>query len=185
MVPTSDMPARDTETSGSRRHRLVIAAVVVAIVVVGLVGVLVSTAGHDEPTREEVIAQRGERVMPFDLDATTHVFDPTTFGGVQRVVADDPSDDDQIALVRRHLRHEMERFRVGDFGDPATIHGHDMPGLAVLEARAEELEITLRALPDGAELTYRSDDPEVVDALHDWFAAQLADHGDDAAAHDG
>jgi hypothetical protein len=46
------------------------------------------------------------------------------------------------------------------------------------------LEITLRALPDGAELTYRSDAPEVVDALHDWFAAQLADHGDDAAAHE-
>jgi hypothetical protein len=178
------MPARETEGSRSRRRWFAVVAVVIAAVVVGLVGVLV-TSGHDEPTREEVVAERGERVMPFDLDATTHVFDPTSFGGVQQVVADDPSDEGQITLVRRHLRHEMERFRVGDFGDPATIHGHDMPGLAVLESSAEELEITLRVLPDGAELTYRSDAPSVVEALHDWFAAQLADHGDHAAAHDG
>jgi hypothetical protein len=179
----SDLPEAATERSPSRR-RLAAAAVVAALVVV-LVGVLVITSGHDDSTREEVVAERGERVMPFDLDATTHVFDPTSFGGVQQVVADDGSDEEQIALVRRHLRHEMERFGVGDFGDPATIHGHDMPGLAVLESRAEELEVTFRALPDGAELTYRSDAPEIVEALHDWFAAQLADHGDHAATHGG
>jgi hypothetical protein len=167
-----------TVSAPSRRVWLTLATLVAVVIVAG---VLVITSGHDEPTREEVVATRGEAVMPFDLAATTHVFDPTSFGGVQQVIADDPGDEEQITLIRRHLRHEMERFRSGDFGDPATIHGHDMPGLAVLESRAEELEITLRELPDGAELTYRSDAPAVVEALHDWFAAQLADHGDHAA----
>jgi hypothetical protein len=165
------------------RGRWLILAASAALVV--LVGVLVLNSGHGTPTREEVVAEHGAAVMPFDLDATTHVFDATSFGGVQQVVADDPGDEKQITLVRGHLRHEMERFRRGDFGDPASIHGHDMPGLTVLEARAEDLEITLRELPAGAELTYRSDIPAVVDALHDWFAAQLEDHGGHAATHGG
>jgi hypothetical protein len=118
--------------------------------------------------------------MPFDLEATTHTFAPTEDGGVQTVVTDDPADQEQIALVRSHLQEEASLFRAGDFGDPATIHGHDMPGLSILEASATKLTITYRNLPAGGEVTYRSDDPAVVEALHVWFEAQLMDHGEDA-----
>lgn len=58
-----------------------------------------------------------------------------------------------------------------------TIHGDAMPGLAVLEANFAALETTYRERADGAEVTYRSSDPAVVTALHDWFDAQLSDHG--------
>lgn len=37
-----------------------------------------------------------------------------------------------IELTRSHLRHEAARFRRGDFGDPQTIHGVEMPRLAEL-----------------------------------------------------
>jgi hypothetical protein len=90
--------------------------------------------------RQRVVAERGAAVMPFDLEATTHVFDPTATGGVQTVVADDPAHADEVELVRDHLRREQARFRVGDFGHPTTIHGDDMPGVAVLQARYEPLE---------------------------------------------
>jgi hypothetical protein len=46
------------------------------------------------------------------------------------VTADTPKDGEQIALIRQHLQDEAEKLRRADFGDPATIHGHDMPGLA-------------------------------------------------------
>jgi hypothetical protein len=144
--------------------------------------VAVATAGESggSAAREAEVARRGAAVMPFDLDATTHVFTPTPTGGVQQVVADDPSDAEQVALVREHLRAEVARFRRGDFGDPAAIHGHDMPGLAVLEARAGTLTVEFRGRDDGGEVTFRSGDPVTVDALHDWFGAQLADHGEHA-----
>jgi hypothetical protein len=180
---TPDTLEATVQRSQPRRRWTLLAVVAVTAILIGLIGGLAISAGHDEPSREEVVAKNGAEVMPFDLDATTHVFDATSFGGVQQVVADDPADAEQIALIRAHLGDEVERFRTGDFGDPATIHGHDMPGLTVLESRSADLEITFQELPAGAEVTYRSKAHEVVAAVHDWFAAQLADHGGHAATH--
>jgi hypothetical protein len=74
------------------------------------------------------------------------------------------------------------RFRAGDFADPAHIHGEAMPGVDVLADRVDNMDVAYRDLADGAQLTYRSDDPRVVASLHAWFAAQVADHDDHATA---
>lgn len=115
--------------------------------------------------------------MPFDLEATTHRFEPTDGGLVQTVVADDPGDDEQVGLVQEHLVGEAERFRDGDYRDPAAVHGPSMPGLAELEAGADAITIEYQPLDDGARLTFGSDDPALVDALHRWGEAQMSDHG--------
>jgi hypothetical protein len=130
--------------------------------------------------RQAEVAERGADVMPFDLDATTHAFAPTGTGLVETVVADDPSDTDQIALIRSHLSNEADRFRRGDYSDPAAIHGQDMPGLTDLQAGAGSITITLDRLPDGARLTFSTDDPDLVNALHRWAEAQTTDHGEHA-----
>lgn len=127
------------------------------------------------------MAERGALVMPFDLDATTHVFDATSDGGVQTVTADDPGDRTQIGLIRAHLREERENFGRGDFSDPAAIHGHDMDGVADLTAGYRDITVSYTSLPDGAQLRYRTDRPELVEAVHAWFARQTLDHGDHAA----
>lgn len=130
--------------------------------------------------RQEAVAERGRTVMPFDLEQTTHHFTPTETGGVQGVVADQPDDAKQISLIRTHLQEEAKAFGRGDFGDPAQIHGDGMPGLAELEDGYERIEVRYRERPDGATLTYTTAEPVLVDALHDWFEAQLSDHGDHA-----
>ena len=138
-------------------------------------------AADDElAERQEEVAERGAEVMPFDLDATTHRFVPTDDGLVQTVVADDPGDAEQVRLVREHLAEEAERFRAGDFADPAAIHGHDMPGLAELEAGAGEIDVHLADVEGGGEITYTTADPALVDALHRWGEAQVMDHGEHA-----
>lgn len=138
------------------------------------------TMGNGDQSREAVVAERGATVMPFSLDATMHVFDAEIRGGRQRVVADDPSDSDQIRLVREHLRTEAAAFRRGDFADPASIHGDEMPGLAALKAGFNRIDVRYRDLPNGAEIAYRTDDRSLAAAIASWFDAQLADHGDDA-----
>jgi len=140
----------------------------------GVVAVVVAVSPG--PSREQLIAERGAEVMPFDLAATTHTFEPTSDGGLQTVVADDPIDRRQIDLIQQHLRHEAAAFGRGEFGDPARIHGAEMPGLAILRSGFDRLEITFSARADGGALRYRTDDPVVLDALHDWFAAQASDH---------
>jgi hypothetical protein len=126
------------------------------------------------------VAARGADVMPFDLDQTTHTFERAADGGVQAVTANDPADTEQIALIRAHLQDEAAKFARGDFSDPAQIHGEDMPGLADLRAGADRITVAYRELPDGARLTYRTDDQAMIHALHTWFDAQLADHGEHA-----
>jgi len=118
--------------------------------------------------------------MPFDLDATTHVFSDNATGGVQDVVADDPTDTANIDLIRRHLGDEAAKFRAGDFSDPEAIHGAAMPGLSVLKERYDQIAVELTETDTGAMITYSTEESDIVEAIHDWFAAQSSDHGEHA-----
>lgn len=130
--------------------------------------------------RQQDVARKGAEVMPFDLERTTHIFKPLADGGVQSVIADEPVDRKQVTLIRQHLRKEALAFSRGDFTDPEHIHGPGMPGLDLLTTRYEEISVRFSRTPTGAEIRYRTDPPEMVDALHAWFQAQLMDHGDHA-----
>ena len=145
--------------------------------------VLFMTAILSAQTRQEDVARRGAQVMPFDLEQTTHVFQKLEDGGLQKVVVKDPSNKKQIALIQTHLKEESEKFRKGDFSDPAKIHGESMPGLAELKAGAGKIEVHYVALPDGAQIRYQAKDPKLVMAIHQWFSAQLSDHGHHASDH--
>lgn len=150
-----------------------------AIAVVALALASASCGGDDDALAERraEVAERGARVMPFDLDATTHTFTTTSDGGLQAVVADDPEDADQIALIRDHLAEERDKFARGDFDDPAAIHGHDMEGVAELRAGHADITVEYAERPDGAQLTYTTDEPDLVAAIHAWFDRQVMDHG--------
>jgi hypothetical protein len=131
--------------------------------------------------RQSEVANRGKDVMPFTLAATTHIFTKDGQGGVQRVVAKKSSDAAQVKLVRKHLQEIREQFLQGDFSGPSHIHGQDMPGLAALkEAKLGQIDITYKDVKGGAELRYKTVDTELAAALHQWFDAQLSDHGKDA-----
>ena len=131
--------------------------------------------------RQSEVANRGKDVMPFTLAATTHIFTKDVHGGIQRVVAKKSSDTAQIKLVRKHLQEIREQFLQGDFSGPSHIHGQDMPGLATLKAATPgQIDIAYKDVKGGAELRYKTTDSELVAALHQWFDAQLSDHGKDA-----
>lgn len=146
-------------------------------------GLAFAACGSDDQAladRQQAVAEAGADVMPFNLDATTHVFTDTPTGGIQDVIADDPADEDNIELIRLHLNEEATKFRAGDFSDPEAIHGSAMPGLATLKERFADISVELVETEVGATITYGSDDAVVVEAIHDWFAAQSSDHGDHA-----
>ena len=153
--------------------------------IISRVGVVVIFAPEILPaqTRLGEVAARGATVMPFDLQQTTHVFEKLDDGGLQKVVVKDAANKKQIVLIQSHLKEESERFRKGDFSDPAKIHGEDMPGLAQLKAGAAKIDVRYSALPDGAQIRYTAKDPELVMALHQWFSAQVSDHGHHASGH--
>ncbi|MFC9894776.1 hypothetical protein ACFVMC_13890 [Nocardia sp. NPDC127579] len=164
----------------------------IPLLVAGLAVVAAAMAGYvfagqnDGPgnpqssERHAEVAAKGQQVMPFDLNRTTHQFTKSATGGVQSVTADDPADTEQITLIRGHLTEAAAGFGHGDYGDPAAIHGTGMPGLRELQQGHTRIEIRYAETPAGAQITYTSSDPSLVTALHTWFDAQVSDHGSHA-----
>ncbi len=172
----------DHPTTGMRRRIRVGTAALTALIIATSAGCAGSApAGQPAPPastdRQAQVAERGAAVMPFSLEQTTHHFTKTDTGGVQTVVADNPADTAQIELVQQHLRDEAERFRGGDFTDPARIHGTAMPGLAALRDSAGRVTVDYTATTDGARITYTTSETALITALHAWFDAQVGDHG--------
>lgn len=159
------------------RRYLLLAAAVAAL----SSGCANDSATSATASRQAEVAERGASVMPFDLDRTTHQFTKNDTGGVQTVVADDPQDTTQVNLIRQHLTEEVDRFRRGDFTDPARIHGDEMPGLAALRAHGGRITIDYETTPDGGRVTYTTSDAGLRNALHHWFDAQVGDHGQHAS----
>jgi hypothetical protein len=104
----------------------------------------------------------------------------TDTGGIQEVIADDPDDAPQVQLIQQHLQHEVALFRSGNFSDPTSLHGTEMPGVKDLAAGVQNIEMEYVELPTGAQITFITSDLELITALHRWFGAQLSDHGPDA-----
>lgn len=165
-----------------KQSLLLVASSSVLLAVLGTLGVLF-WAGWLTPSpanQQAMVHDMGPQVMPFDLSQTTHIFEMTESGGVQQVIAKDPDDKGQITLIQQHLQHEAMRFSAGDFSDPTSLHGGDIPGVKELARGAAQLKIEYIALPNGAQITFTTQDLQLITAIHRWFGAQLSDHGSDA-----
>ncbi len=130
--------------------------------------------------RRHMIHRRSAMVMPFNMSKVTHYFIKTEEGGILRIIVKSAADSDQVRLIRKHLLKEQNLFSAGNFRDPKTLHGMNMPGLNILTKSKDKFKVEYKELKSGAQLAFTSNDKTVVNALHVWFAAQLRDHGHDA-----
>jgi hypothetical protein len=134
-----------------------------------------------DSNRQDEVAKRGEDVMPFSHTAAMHIFTKTADGGTMRIVVKDATSAKHIPMIRTHLQDLQARFQKGDYSGPSHIHGNEMPGLAQLKAaKPGKITVSYHELERGAELRYQTTDAKLISALHDWFDAQLSDHGNDA-----
>jgi hypothetical protein len=176
----TDRELEDVADDDANNGPWIALAALAVVLVGGIIAVVVFGGGSDDDTSDTQaeVATRGAEVMPFDLETTTHEFLTTDDGGVQTVTVDPEGDaDEQVPLIREHLEAEAEAFRAGDFSDPVAIHGGDMPGVAALEDGAASVEVTYTEVDGGATVTYTTTDPALITAIHDFFEAQLQDHG--------
>jgi hypothetical protein len=174
----------ETRMVDSRRNLLLVVGSSILFAVLGTIGILFWAGWLNVPqaNHQAMIHDMSSQVMPFDLSQTTHIFEMTENGGIQQVIAKDPSDSAQVALIQQHIEHEIMLFGGGDFSDPMSLHGGDMPGVKELSAGAAQINVEYVALPDGAQITFTTDDLHLITEIHRWFGAQLSDHGADAIA---
>ncbi len=85
-------------------------------------------------------------------------------------------------MIQQHLEHEAESFQHGDYSDSASLHGADIPGLKELQAGGKQIRVSYLALPEGAEITFKTSSRRLLTAIHRWFGVQLSEYGADAKA---
>ncbi len=139
----------------------------------------VTQAVENTPSvQTNTLQQRTQRELPYSLDQTVQTFTKTVHGGVQHVVVKSADNTSQIKLIQAHLLKTVEQFRKGDFSLTERQHGPNMPGLIQLKmANPNDIKFEYKALENGGQIHYSTEYPQFVQALHEWFDAQVSEHG--------
>ena len=140
-----------------------------------------SSSSHD--AHHAKVNERGDHVMGFDHEKTTHHFRLTQSGGSIEVSVKDPGDAESLDAVRRHLAHVASMFAEGDFDAPMLIHDRIPPGVATLKARKDRIHWTYEDMKAGGRILVTSEDTKARSAIHDFLRFQIEDHqtGDSTA----
>jgi hypothetical protein len=131
-----------------------------------------ATPQHDDSAMEG----RGDHVMGFDHDKTTHHFTLTKTGGIIQVTANDSSDSASRDHIRVHLQHVAKAFSAGDFTDPHEVHAEDPPGVPVMKERKDKISYQFESIAKGGRVAITTEDAKAVEAVHDYLRYQIREH---------
>jgi hypothetical protein len=126
--------------------------------------------------RSENVVKRGEHVMGFSHEATTHHFRLFKDGGEIAVTAKDPNDKASIEQIRTHLGHIAKMFSSGNFNAPMLIHDTNPPGAAPMVRLKEQIRYEFSETERGARIRLVTASSETTDAVHAFLLFQIVDH---------
>ena len=132
--------------------------------------------GHHSPEHFASVDQRGDEVMGFSHQRTTHRFLTEPSGGTIQVVVQDAGDAESLRQIRAHLAEVARQFTAGDFSMPKAIHDRVLPGIPEMIQRQEAITYLYEDVENGGRVVIRTADPEAVAAIHAFLQAQTADH---------
>ncbi|MGJ0492246.1 aspartate carbamoyltransferase [Methylobacter sp.] len=147
---------------------------------VGLLCFSTTTPAFEKASPDQMaeVQYRQQQMVPYSLDQTLQTFSKTVHGGVQHVITKSPGNTREIKSIQAHLHKIADEFRKGDFSVTERMHGPDMPGLAQLKrAEPDDIKFEYKALANGGQIHYSTEYPQYVQALHEWFDAQISEHG--------
>jgi hypothetical protein len=119
---------------------------------------------------------RGDHVMGFDQNKTTHHFTLTKTGGVIQVQANDSSDTASRDHIRMHLQQISKAFAEGDFTDPHEVHAEVPPGVPVMKDRKDKISYHFESIANGGRLLISTEDPKALRAIHEYLRYQIREH---------
>jgi hypothetical protein len=120
--------------------------------------------------------KRGDRVMGFDHDKTTHHFRLLADGGLIQVEANDAKDIASRDQIRMHLSHIATMFADGNFKAPMLIHDQTPPGVPVLERLKAEITYKFEKTDQGGRVRIMTENAEALKATHEFLRFQIKEH---------
>jgi hypothetical protein len=148
-------------------------------IVAALAATLGLCAQQDTSTHQDhsnTVSQRGDQVMGFSHEKTTHHFRLFPDGGAIEVTANDPGDAESRAQIRTHLSHIAGMFASGDFDAPMLIHSRVPPGVPVLKRLKTEVAYTFEEMDGGGRVRIRTGNRKALAAVYQFLRFQIADH---------
>lgn len=119
---------------------------------------------------------RGDQVMGFSHDKTTHHFLLYPDGGAIDISANDPGDVRSRDQIRMHLQHIAGMFSEGNFNAPMLIHAQTPPGVPKLQRLHKDVSYRLEETDRGARIRIASSNAGAVRAVHEFLRFQIQDH---------
>jgi len=146
------------------------------LVILPLMAVAQETQQQEQKTRPDGVTRRGDHVMGFSHEATTHHFRLFKDGGEIAVTANDPKDKASIDQIRMHLGHIANMFSAGNFNAPMLIHATNPPGAATMARLKEQIRYEFSEIDRGARIRLVAGSSETIDAVHAFLLFQIVDH---------
>jgi hypothetical protein len=122
------------------------------------------------------VNQRGDQVMGFSHEKTTHHFRLYANGGAIEVGANDPKDDESRAQIQMHLSHIAQMFADGNFRAPMLIHDRVPPGVPTLERLKKAISWRFEKTAQGGRIRILTENTEARSALYEFLRFQITDH---------
>ena len=124
----------------------------------------------------EGVVQRGDRVMGFSHEKTTHHFRLYSDGGAIEAEANDAKDTASRDQIRSHFGHVVTMFAGGNFSAPMLIHDQNPPGTETMKRLSKVIEYRLESTEKGARIRIATKDAEALRAVHEFLRFQISDH---------
>jgi len=126
------------------------------------------------PMHAKHVAERGDQVMGFSHDKTTHAFRALDDGGVIEARAVDAKDAESIAAIRAHMKIIAKDFTAGNFEKPLEIHGRLPDGTDVMLKSA--IDYKYEEIESGARVRIVAKDARAIAAVHAFLDFQNVEH---------
>ena len=148
---------------------------VTATIAIGLAAYCQQPPDHPA-THNARVDQRGDHVMGFSHEKTTHHFLLFPDGGAIQVEANDAKDTTSCDQIRMHLAHIATIFGDGNFEAPMLIHDQTPPGVPALQKLKAEVSYRFQKTDRGGVVRVSTKNPDALKALHDFLRFQIKDH---------
>jgi hypothetical protein len=122
------------------------------------------------------VVQRGDEIMGFSHEKTTHHFRLFADDGAIAAESNDAQDTASRDAVRSHFAHIVTMFAAGDFSAPMLIHVQNPPGTEEMKRLRDAIQYKLEPTERGARIHIITKDPEALRAVHIFLRFQISDH---------
>ena len=132
-----------------------------------------------EQQHHEGVVKRGDEVMAFSHEKTTHHFRLYEDGGAIEVTANRADDVESRDAIRSHLGHIVTMFAAGNFSAPMLIHSQNPPGTEGMKRLKDAIQYKLETTERGARIRIKTKNPDALRSVHEFLRFQIADHQTD------